>query len=63
MFTLGIYSQCSTYGETRLLIYTNEMCEKHCWKSDILREDTSLWFLLLPKMLLFCRCFSCILLV
>ena len=37
---LPISRQCATYGKARWLLFTNEMCEKHLSKSDILRKDS-----------------------
>ena len=31
-----IFDQCSTYVETRFVVFTSKMFEKHLWKSDIL---------------------------
>ena len=36
--TLTIFDQCSTYVETRLLVFTSKMFEKHLWKSDTLPQ-------------------------
>ena len=34
-----IFDQCPTYLETRQLVFTSKMFEKHLWKSDILSKD------------------------
>ena len=34
-----IFDQCSTSVETRLLVVTTKMFEKHLWQSDILSKD------------------------
>ena len=39
VLSLLILSQCSTYGKTRWMAFTSKMCEKHLWKSYILRKD------------------------
>ena len=36
---IPIFDQCSTYVETRWLVFTSKMFEKHLWKSDILSKD------------------------
>ena len=41
-FRPNIYStfdQCSTYAETRQLVFTSKMFEKHLRQSDILSKD------------------------
>ena len=52
-----------TYVETRYLVFTSKMFEKHLWKSDILRKDAGRWPASFLKMSFFHRCFSNILLV
>ena len=34
-----IFDQCPTYVETRQLVFTSKMFEKHLWKSNILSKD------------------------
>ena len=55
-----IFDQCPTYVETRQLVFTSKMFEKHLWKSNILSKDVLNDLL---KMSPFDRCFSNILLV
>ena len=45
------------------LIRTSKMHERHLWKSEMLSELAGCWHAILPKMTLFSRCSSCILLV
>ena len=40
VLTCIIFDQCSTYVETRQLVITSKMFEKHQLKSDILVKDT-----------------------
>ena len=58
-----IFDQCPTYVETRQLVFTSKMFEKHLWKSNILSKDAGHRPASLLKMSLFHRCFSNILLV
>ena len=58
--TQPIFDQCPTYVETRQLVSTSKMFEKHLWKSNILSKDVLNDLL---KMSRFDRCFSNILLV
>ena len=53
-----IFDQCPTYVETRQLVFTSKMFEKHLWKSNILSKDVLNDLL---KMSPFDRCFSNIL--
>ena len=55
--------QHGLYVETRLLVFTSKMLEKHLRKSGILRKDAGHRPASLLKMLLFYKCFSNILLV
>ena len=59
---MGIYSQCSTDGETGLLICINKMW-KTPLKSGILSKEEGHWTVSLLTMLLFGRCISNVLLV
>ena len=59
--TWPIFDQCSTYVETRYLVFTSKMFEKHQRKSDILGRDARPASLL--KVSLLQRCFSGISLV
>ena len=59
--TWPIFDQCSTYVETRYLVFTSKMFEKHQRKSDILGRDARPGSLL--KVSLLQGCFSGILLV
>ena len=36
---LTIFGQCSAYVQTKQLVFTSKMFEKHKWKSDILCKD------------------------
>ena len=38
-----IFDQCSTYIETRWLVFTNKIFEKHLWKSHIASKDAGRW--------------------
>ena len=58
-----IHLDATLYGETRWMVFTSEMCEKHQWKSDILSKDAGHQPGSLLKISLFHRCFSHILLV
>ena len=33
------FYQCSTYVDSRKLVFTSKMIDKHQWKSDILSKD------------------------
>ena len=35
----SIFDQCSAYVETRQLVFTSKIFEKHLWKSDFLSKD------------------------
>ena len=60
---IPIFNQCSTYVETRELIFTSKRFGKHLWKSGILYKDAGRWPASLIKMPFFHRCFSNVLLV
>ena len=40
-FAETIFDQCPTYVETRQLVITSKMFEKHQWKGDIVSKDES----------------------
>ena len=70
-----IFDKCSTYVETRELVFISKMFQKHMWNSnilskdagqwpsDILKKDVSRWPASLLKISLFHRYFSHVLLV
>ena len=57
-----IFDECFIYEQTRWLVFTSKMFEKHLWTSDILRKDAGHRPASILKMSLFHRCFSNILL-
>ena len=58
-----IHLGATLFGEARWMLFNSEMRKKHQWKCDILSKDAGHQPGSLPKMSLFHRCFSHILLV